>query len=88
MLANVRRWRFGTAKKPNLFIKSGTVVNHDSKFDADIQIVDGKIVKMAPTGLLQPLVGSKIINATNKFVIPGGIETHSHLQMPFMGAVS
>ncbi|KAL4441392.1 hypothetical protein ABPG74_013687 [Tetrahymena malaccensis] len=88
MLAGIRRLKFSTTKKTPIFIKKGTVVNHDCKFDADVQVVDGKISKIAPTGRLEPLAGSKIIDATNKFVIPGGIETHSHLQMPFMGTVS
>lgn len=81
MLSRIHRLKFSTltkVKRP-LFIKSGTVINHDSKFDADIQVVDGKIHKIGTSGLLEPIEGSKIIDASNKFVIPGGIETHSHL---------
>jgi dihydropyrimidinase len=32
--------------------------------------------------------GAKVIDATGKLVMPGGIETHSHLEMPFMGTVA
>ena len=32
--------------------------------------------------------GTREIDATNKFVIPGGIDTHTHLEMPFMGTTT
>lgn len=31
---------------------------------------------------------TKIIDCTNKLIIPGGIDTHCHMQLPFMGAAS
>ncbi len=74
--------------KSPIFIKRGTIVNHDCKYDADLQIENGKIQKIALPNTLTPLPNSRIIDANNKYIIPGGIETHSHLQMPFMGTVS
>ena len=32
--------------------------------------------------------GARVIDATNKLVIPGGIDSHTHLQAPFMGTFS
>ncbi|EGR32979.1 hypothetical protein IMG5_064870 [Ichthyophthirius multifiliis] len=85
MLTKLPKKVFSTSP---IFIKRGTIINHDCKFEGDVQLLNGKILKIGTPGTLQPLSNSQIIDANNKYVIPGGIETHSHLQMPFMGTVS
>ncbi len=71
-----------------LFVHGGTVVNDDDMFVADvlIDVASNKIVEVGP-GLACP-AGARRVDATGKWVIPGGIDTHVHLQIPFMGTVA
>jgi len=67
-----------------ILIKGGQVVNEDGKQRADVYIED-TIIKQVGTNLEVP-GGARVIDATGKLVIPGGIDTHTHCQMPFMGS--
>ncbi len=69
---------------PALLLQGGTVVNADRAFVADVLIVGGVIEAVAP-GLAAP-PGARVLNATGLLVMPGGIETHSHLTFPPGGA--
>jgi len=66
-----------------LLIKGGTVVNADHKFQADVVVEDGVITGVG-RGLQAP-AGAQVVDATGKLVMPGGIDPHTHLEMPFMG---
>uniref|UniRef100_A0A7E4W6P6 dihydropyrimidinase n=1 Tax=Panagrellus redivivus TaxID=6233 RepID=A0A7E4W6P6_PANRE len=82
-----------TEKRPHLIIKNGTVVNDDFMIKADVLVMHGKIVAVDVNGNLseksiendEPY---RIIDATDKYVIPGGIDPHTHMQLPFMGQVA
>ncbi|RCN50266.1 hypothetical protein ANCCAN_03683 [Ancylostoma caninum] len=71
----------------NILIKNGTVVNEDAMFKADVLISDGKIASVGEN-LAAGGGNIQVLDATDKFVIPGGIDAHTHLQMPFMGATA
>ncbi|MBO9131992.1 dihydropyrimidinase [Rhizobium sp. B230/85] len=64
-------------------IKNGTVVTADLTYKADVKIEDGVIVEIGPN-----LLGNEVLDATGCYVMPGGIDPHVHLEMPFMGTYS
>jgi dihydropyrimidinase len=64
-------------------IKNGTIVTADLTYKADIQIENGKIAAIGPN-----LIGETQLDATGCYVMPGGIDPHTHLEMPFMGTYS
>lgn len=71
----------------SILIKNGTVVNDDAMFKSDVLVENGVIIKVGVD--LEPLNEStEIVDATGKLVIPGGIDPHTHMQLPFMGQVS
>ncbi|RUS60661.1 dihydropyrimidinase [Pseudorhodobacter sp. E13] len=64
-------------------IKNGTIVTHDLTYKADVLIEGGRIAAIGPG-----LSGNELLDATGCFVMPGGIDPHTHLEMPFMGTYS
>ncbi|MCJ8150677.1 dihydropyrimidinase [Shinella sedimenti] len=64
-------------------IKDGTVVTADLTYKADVKIEGGKIVEIGPN-----LSGDEVLDAAGCYVMPGGIDPHVHLEMPFMGTYS
>lgn len=66
-------------------IKNGTIVTASDTFTGDILIDDGKIA-MIGQGLTDS--SAEIIDAEGKYVFPGGIDPHTHLDMPFGGTVT
>ena len=64
-------------------IKNGTIVTADLTYKADVMIEGGVITAIGPN-----LVGDKSLDATGCYVMPGGIDPHTHLEMPFMGTYS
>src|SRR5256885_15208353 len=67
-------------------IKSGTVVTAADTYAGDVAIVDGKIHSIG-TNLPQENA-TRVFNAAGKYVMPGGIDVHTHLDMPFGGTTS
>ncbi|WP_054004768.1 dihydropyrimidinase [Cypionkella psychrotolerans] len=64
-------------------IKNGTIVTADLTYKADVLIDQGKIIEIGPN-----LTGDRTLDATGCYVMPGGIDPHTHLEMPFMGTYS
>jgi dihydropyrimidinase len=69
----------------DLIIRNGTIFNSDTSFKADIAIKHGKIVLF---GKCLDLRASREIDASGKILVPGGVDVHTHLKMPFMGTFS
>lgn len=67
-------------------IRGGTVVNHDHSRRADVLIEDETIVAIGAK--LDAPTGAEVIDAGGCYVLPGGIDPHTHLELPFMGSVS
>ncbi|WP_333829788.1 dihydropyrimidinase [Pararhodobacter sp.] len=68
---------------PDTVIRNGTIVTHDLTYQADIRIGNGSITEIGPN-----LKGDTELDATGCYVMPGGIDPHTHLEMPFMGTYS
>ncbi|MGB6119317.1 MAG: dihydropyrimidinase [Mesorhizobium sp.] len=64
-------------------IKNGTIVTADRSWKADVLIKHDKIVAIGAD-----LHGDHEFDATGCYIMPGGIDPHTHLEMPFMGTYS
>lgn len=69
-----------------LVIRGGTVVNADRSFRADVVVDGGRIVAVGE-GVEAP-TAAEVVDAGGAYVIPGGIDPHTHMEMPFMGTVT
>ena len=70
----------------SVLIKNGTIVNADQSFSADVLCADGKIQEIGSN--ISAPNGAEVIDAAGQFVMPGGIDPHTHMQLPFMGTVA
>ncbi|ACY14727.1 dihydropyrimidinase [Haliangium ochraceum] len=70
----------------SLLIRGGTVVTADDEFRADVLCEDGQILALG-CGLDAP-AGTEVVDAGGCFVMPGGIDPHTHMQLPVMGLVA
>ena len=57
-------------------IKGGTIVTADRTYMADVLVEHGRIVEIGPN-----LSGDTQLDATGCYVMPGGIDPHTHLEM-------
>ena len=64
-------------------IRGGTIVTADQTYKGDVLIEKGKIIEIGNN-----LSGDETLDATGCYVMPGGIDPHTHLEMPFMGTYS
>ncbi|WP_044619085.1 dihydropyrimidinase [Gynuella sunshinyii] len=69
-----------------ILIKGGKVVNADQTVNADVYCEDGKILAIGTE--LEVPAGTEVIDASGQYVMPGGIDPHTHMQLPFMGTVA
>ena len=66
-------------------IKNGTVVTASDQYNGDVLVEDEKI---AVIGTSLDMHVDKTIDAAGKYVLPGGIDVHTHMDMPFGGTTS
>jgi dihydropyrimidinase len=67
-------------------IRGGTVVTADGEQRADVLVVGEQIAMVGPS--LDVPAGAEVIDASGAYVMPGGIDPHTHMELPFMGTVA
>ncbi len=67
-------------------IRNGTVVTAETTFAADV-LVDGETIREVRAGI-PATAADGVIDAAGMLLLPGGIDVHTHLDMPFGGTVS
>src|SRR5882757_4705320 len=70
----------------SLIIRGGTVVNHDHSRRADV-LIEGETIVAVGSAIDAP-PGATVVDAGGCYVMPGGIDPHTHLELAFMGSVS
>jgi dihydropyrimidinase len=71
----------------DLIIANGTVVGATGQELADVAI-QGERVAAVNKGLAKNASGARVFDAAGKYVIPGALDVHVHLELPFCGTVS
>jgi len=69
----------------NLLVKGGTITTAERSYRGDILCVDGIIAQIGEN--LVPS-GAEVVDASGALVIPGGIDPHTHMELPFMGTIA
>ena len=66
-------------------IRNGTIVTASETYQADILVANGKILSIGKQIIEKD---AEEVDATGRYVFPGGIDPHTHLEMPFGGTVT
>ncbi|MFI9610126.1 dihydropyrimidinase [Streptomyces sp. NPDC052023] len=68
-------------------IRGGLVVTASDEMHADVLIEDGRIAALAASGTpaAEAWTAEQVLDATGKYVIPGGVDAHTHMELPFGG---
>ena len=69
----------------SIIIRNGRIVTAERDYAADIYIEKEQITNIGANLKMQ---ADNIIDATGRYVMPGGVDVHTHLDMPFAGTVS
>lgn len=70
----------------SILIRGGTVVTADGEYPADVLVQGETIAAVGPD--LEAPAGARVIDAGGAYVMPGGIDPHTHMELPFMGTVA
>ena len=71
----------------SVLIKNGLVVTSSGSYSADV-FVEGEKIKVIGSDLEATVKAEEVVEAKGKYVLPGAIDPHTHLAMPFMGTTS
>ena len=69
----------------SIIVRGGTVVTADGERRADVRVVGETIAEVGPE---LDASGAEVIDAGGAYVMPGGIDPHTHMELPFMGTVA
>src|SRR4051812_28541223 len=71
-------------------IRGGLVITASDEIHADVLIEDGRIAALAASGTsaAESFTADRTIDATGKYVIPGGVDAHTHMELPFGGTAA
>ena len=67
-------------------IRGGTVVTADRSYRADVLCDQGLIAEIGDK--IAAPAGAKVVDAGGQLVMPGGIDPHTHMELPFMGTTA
>lgn len=70
----------------SLLIRGATVITHDESYRADVFCADG-VIKAIGDNLDVP-AAVEVLDGGGQYLMPGGIDPHTHMQLPFMGTVA
>jgi dihydropyrimidinase len=70
----------------HILLRGGTVVTADAERRADVLVSGETIAAVGPD--LEAPAGARIIDCGGTYVMPGGIDPHTHMELPFMGTVA
>jgi dihydropyrimidinase len=70
----------------SVLIQHGTIVNADSTVKADL-LIDGATIREIRAGIPES-AAQTVVDATGLLLLPGGVDAHTHLDMPFGGTMS
>jgi dihydropyrimidinase len=65
-------------------ISNGTIVTAEGSYPADV-LIDGETIAQIGAGLVGSATADETIDAAGRYVIPGGIDVHTHMELPFGG---
>ncbi|WP_367573648.1 dihydropyrimidinase [Streptomyces griseoaurantiacus] len=68
-------------------VRGGLVITATDELHADVLIEDGRIAALAASGTpaAEAFTAERTLDATGKYVLPGGVDGHTHMEMPFGG---
>ncbi|WP_216216216.1 dihydropyrimidinase [Amycolatopsis aidingensis] len=69
-------------------IRGGTVLSSTGAATADVLVEDERVAAVAAPGVFGAEAVDTVLEATDKYVLPGGIDAHTHMEMPFGGTFS
>lgn len=70
----------------SLLLKNGTLITAAETFQADILVEDETIAQIGPS--LAAPAGARVVDASGKLILPGGVDVHTHFDLPMAGTVS